>query len=82
VENMTETIIIKEEVLFKDKAIKVYDRKILTYPYKRGALISIGFLRKKELQGKIARLFVKKLSDDSYLLYLKLIPINSNNKNE
>jgi hypothetical protein len=82
VENMTETIIVNEEVLFKDKAVKVYDRKILTYPYKRGALISIGFLRKKELEGKIARLFVKKLSDDSYLLYLKLIPTNSNNKKE
>jgi hypothetical protein len=73
---------INEEELFKDKEVKVYDRKILTYPYKRGALISIGFLTKKELQGKLARLFVKRLGDNSYLLYLKLIPLNSTNKNK
>jgi hypothetical protein len=71
---------IDEEFLFKDKTVKVYDRKILTYTKRRGALLSIGFLSKKQLEGKIARLFVKRLSDDVYLIYLKLIPSNTNEK--
>jgi len=72
---------INEEYLFRDKTVKVYDRKVITTKKRRGALLSIGFLTKKQLEGKIARLFVKKINDESYIIYLKLIQPNSNNKN-
>jgi hypothetical protein len=64
---------ISEEYLFKDKNVRIYDRKIITTEKRRGALISIGFLGKKKLKGKVARMFVKQISDDSFIIYLKLI---------